>query len=142
MKAIVFNTPKQATEWIVYQHKTFSVTVRHWMSGERHCWNVYAHVFDNHPMFGKVDALMGLHFHGGATFDQLITTAPAQGIKYDWQKETKTYKLGSDYAHAWDHYDDVGPEQGIPPMIRHDAEVLAQELYEIAEVALDADQPA
>lgn len=142
MKEIVFDAPKQATEWVVYQHKTFAVTVRHWMSGERNNWNVYANVFDNHPLFGKVDILMRLHFHGGSTLDNLITIAPARGIQYDWQKETQTYKIGSDYQHYMDYYEDTGTEQGIPPSIHWDAKELAKELYEAAEEAVSTEQPA
>jgi len=60
------------------------------------------------------------------TYDQVFTQAPAQGIKYDWQKEGKYYKFGSDYSHYMDeHFEEYSAEDGIPSEIVYDV----QELY-------------
>jgi hypothetical protein len=132
--SIQFKEPLKSAEWSIYQGKNFSVSIKNWTSqglyGIKNRWNVYAHVYDTHPLFGNVDALLCLPFHRGATYDKLIITEPAQGLKYDFDKVCKVYKIGSDYAHCDDHYEDCGEADGIPPMIRHDAETLAGELFE------------
>jgi hypothetical protein len=124
--------PRKSIEWTIHQGKDFSVTVRGWttqgLNGVENRWNVYANVFDNHPFFGKIDALLSLHFHGGPTFEKLITTEPAQGVRFDFERINKTYKIGSDYSHAWDNYEHCAIDDGIPPMILQDAEELAMEL--------------
>lgn len=125
---LTINTP--AVEWTVYQGKKFTVQVRAWKSSSDWHWNVYALIFDGHPLHRNVDAAMGLHFHWGATYDKRIVTSPAQGIQYEWQKISDCLKVGSDYSHCDDHYEDADPKDGIPTMIQWDAAVLAQELLE------------
>lgn len=127
---IEFKEPQKAVEWVIYRDRNFSVLVRGWKSGDEFKWNVYANIFDTHPMFGNVDAMKCLPLHGGPTYDRVITMEPAGGIMYEWQKQEKSYKIGSDYSHAWDNYENDSYEDGIPPMIRHDAEELAQHLFD------------
>ena len=131
---IEFKEPQKAVEWVIYKDRNFSVFVRGWKSGDEFKWNVYACIFDTHPFFGNVDAMMSIPLHGGPTYDRVISQEPAGGIKYDWQKVEKFYKIGSDYQHYNDYYDDCSYEDGIPPMIRHDAEQLAEFLFECREV--------
>lgn len=118
-----------ATEWTVYQGKTFSVQVRAWLTSEWH-WNVYALIFDGHPLHQNVDAALGLHFHWGVTYDKRIVTSPAQGVRYGWERVSDCLKIGSDYSHHGDNHEDDDPKDGIPTMIRHDAGILAQELLD------------
>jgi len=127
---IQFNDPQKAIEWGIYKDRNFSVIVRGWKSGDEFKWNVYANIFDTHPLFGNVEAMMSMPLHGGPTYDRVITQEPAGGIKYTWQKVEKMYKIGSDYQHYQDHYDDYNYEDGIPPLIRNDAEELARFLFD------------
>ena len=131
--------PKKSVEWMIFQCKHFSVQVRGWTSqglnGVENRWNVYANVFDTHPWFGSMDALLNLHFHSGPTYERLITYEPAQGIRYDFERCDKVYKIGSYYSHAWDNYEHYSIDEGIPPIIRSDAEILAQQLFEASSLA-------
>lgn len=127
---IQFQEPVKAVEWVIYKDRNFSVYVRGWKSGEEFKWNVYGCIFDTHPLFGKVEAMKSMPLHGGPTYDRLIVAEPAEGIKYEWQRVEKSYKIGSDYSHAFDNYEESSYEDGIPPMIRHDAEELAKYLFE------------
>jgi hypothetical protein len=127
---IEFKEPKKAVEWVIHRTRDFSVIVRGWKSGDEFKWNVYAYVFDTHPLFGKVEALMAMPFHGGPTYDRFFNSSPAAGIKYEWQKEDKYYKIGSDYSHCYDNYENDSYEDGIPTMIRYDAQELAQHLFD------------
>lgn len=126
---IEFKEPRKAIEWVIYEDRNFRVLIRGWNRGDEFKWNVYAFIFDTHPLFGKIDALMCAPFHGGVTYDTLITHEPARGIQYNWQKVDKFYKIGSDYSHHGDYYENDSYEDGIPPMIRHDSEELARHLY-------------
>lgn len=129
---------KPSYEWTIHQSKTFSVTVRSWHRHDGFGWNVYANIYDTHPMFGNVEWAMNLPLHGGCTLDQLITIAPSQGIKYDWQREQKTLKVGSDYQHYGDEYFmHFDPLQGIPSSILRDANELVQCLQETKEAHND-----
>lgn len=122
--------PQKAVEWTIYKDSNFSVSVRGWKDSVEFKWNVYAHIFDTHPLFGKVEVMMCIPLHGGPTYDRLLVSEPAGGIQYDWQRVERTYKIGSDYQHAGDYYEECSYEDGIPPMIRHDAEELAKYLFE------------
>lgn len=137
---IEFKTPKKAVEWSIYQDRNFSVVIRGWKSAEEFKWNVYAYIFDTHPLFGKVEAMMSLPFHGGPTFDRVIRQEPAGGIKYDFQKVENFYKIGSDYSHAYDNYENDSYDDGIPAMIHHDAEELAQYLFDCAAIDGESSQ--
>lgn len=136
MTTVQLTTDKPATEWTVYQGKTFSVQVRAWRGySDEWKWNVYALIFDGHPLHQNVEAALGLHFHGGVTYDKRIVTSPAQGVRYEFEKISDCLKVGGDYMHYGDYYEHADPKDGIPPNIYHDAQTLAQELLERAEIA-------
>ena len=126
-----FNTENPSYEWVVFQGKSFSVTVKGWGCEGSYKWNVYANIYDNHPLFCNPEAAKCLHFHGGCTYDKYITTDETE-YKYDWQKQYKTLKVGSDYMHYMDYFEDENPCNGIPFTIKWDAEQLAKELLEIS----------
>ena len=135
-KEIKFENP--AHEWTPVQEKSFSITVRAWfikglpgITDDRHCWNVYANIFDNHPMFSNVEWAKGLPFHGGCTFDKIITTefATPEAERYDWMKTYKFIKVGSDYAHYGDErFESYSPADGVPSEIQCDVSELAAAL--------------
>jgi hypothetical protein len=127
------NTAYPATEWTVYQGKAFSVQVRAWrgQGSEVWKWNVYALIFDGHPLHQNVDAALGLHFHWGTSYDKRVVTSPARAGR-EWDKVSDCLKLGSDYGHHNDYYEECDPKDGIPPNIYHDAATLAQELLDRA----------
>ena len=113
-------------EFKIASEDSYSVTIIAWNRKEaldQWHWNVYAHIYDKHPLFDNPEnAVETLPFHCGATYDKIITTEPAQGIKYDWQRINKTLKIGSDYAHIYDNYDNhPSPFEGIPSGIEADA---------------------
>lgn len=120
---------KPSYEWTIEKTRLFCVTVRAWSREDKFGWNVYANIFEEHPLFNNVEAAKCLHFHGGCTYDQIITHAPAEGIKYDWQKEYKTLKVGSDYQHYMDEYfETCDPAYGIPSSVLYDAMQLVEQL--------------
>lgn len=127
-----------AYEWTPIQGKTFTIQVRAWKFGESERdtwrWNVYALIFEEHPMFGKFEWADGLPMHGGVTYDKVITTEPAVK-KYEWQKTFKAMKYGSDYSHAYDEYFEAcDPKDGIPYQIQNDVRELYEHLLECMEV--------
>jgi len=134
MKDETINEYLPSIEFKIKIAKTFSVTVKGWCStnsidGLKWHWNVYANIFESHPLFNDIDKAMNLPLHGGCTYDQLTTSVPATGIIYDWQKETKTLKLGSDYAHLHDDYDNhPSAFDFIPYNVLNDAKELAEAL--------------
>lgn len=125
---LVFDKP--AHEWSVYQCKDFGVTVRAWpRSNNSWTWNVYAMIYDTHPLHQNVGGALALPFHGGPTLDNRIVTSPAQGIRYDWQRVHDVLKVGSDYAHAYDEWaEESNPADGIPFRIQCDVRELIAEL--------------
>lgn len=127
---IQFQEPQKSVEWGIYRGKKFTVFIRGWKSGEEFHWNVYACIFEGHPFFGNGDAMFSMPLHGGPTYDRFIIAEPVEGIKYAWQRIEKSYKIGSDYSHYGDNYEHCSYDDGIPPMIRHDAEELAQFLFD------------
>jgi hypothetical protein len=129
-KTIRTDYPFTVCFWVV-REKTHTVEVRAWArknsKGEDVWgWNVYGHVFEDHPMFATPDRLNNMPLHWGATFDEFSTKAPAFGIKNDWQKERKSYTFGSDYMHYQDPEDWQSPLEGIPCQIERDALELAE----------------
>lgn len=116
-------------EWFV-QKKTFTIQINAWeISPDNWVWNVYANIFESHPLFSKVEEAIDLPFHGGCTLDELHTTEPASGIIFDWQKVRKTLKVGCDYNHYCDEYfNHYNPDDGIPIQIKKDVELLIAEL--------------
>jgi hypothetical protein len=116
-------------EWTVFMSKHFSVTVRAWQREDKFGWNVYANIFDCHPLHNDPEAAMRLDFHGGATYDKYITYEPSQGIKYDFQKAQRVLKVGSDYMHLYDDWaEQCDPKDGIPMRIQNDARSLVDQL--------------
>jgi len=120
-------------QWTVYQHKTFAVQVYAWRneSNTEWTWNVYALIYLDHPLHQKADiAADSLRFHYGANFVKRIVTSPARAKRHDLEKDSDVLKIGNDYAHHGDYYEDSDPKDGIPPMIHHDAQLLVNELLE------------
>jgi hemoglobin-like flavoprotein len=92
------------------RHRTFCVEIKHWINpllqdrGE-HMWNVYANIFDSHPLFNifnnqtqkDIDELEG-YLHWGITYKREITSLQRL---YDPDK-VKTVVIGSDYNHLHD----------------------------------------
>lgn len=127
-------------EFYIAREKTFCVTVKGWNTTgfngmdfenpvEKFNWNVYASIYEGHPLFnGSESDFHSLPFHGGCTYDKIIKTSPSQGIKYDFEKETTTLKLGSDYAHLGDYENHQSPIDGIPYYIERDAKALSDAL--------------
>ena len=140
MKEIKFEHP--AHEWTPVQEKSFSISVRCWfikgvsgITDDRHAWNVYANIFDNHPHFGNVEWAKNLPFHGGCTFDKIITTeyAKPEAERADWMKTYKCIKVGSDYAHYGDErFEQYSPADGVPSEIQCDVLELAAALADSA----------
>lgn len=121
-----------AREWIV-KAKTFGIQVRCWNLSGDWVWNMYALIYDNHPLFEDPERAYNLGFHGGCTYDEKISSEPARGIRYDWQKLRSMLKVGCDYNHYGDEYfNQCSPEDGIPLGILLDAEALYKQLEELA----------
>lgn len=136
MKELNFN--HLAYEWTPVKNKDFTIQVRGWKFGESERdtwkWNVYAFIFDTHPMFGKFEWAECLPMHGGVTYDKVITTEPAVK-KYDHQATHKVMKYGCDYQHYGDEYfESCDPKDGIPCDIRRDVRELYEHLLECAKV--------
>lgn len=120
---------KPSYTWTIEKSKTFTVTVHAWHRSDDFGWNVYATIFENHPLFNNVEAATELPFHGGCTYDHLLTDEPAGGINYNWQKVYKALKVGSDYQHYQDDFFmTCNPADGIPWQIQADAKKLVQAL--------------
>lgn len=124
------NFDRPAYEWLVHRDDTFTVEIRGWTKEDgKSGWNVYAHIFDSHPYFNDISKVQDLPFHGGITYEQRITHSPAQGIRYDWQRNYETFKFGSDYQHLHDDwFATQDPSQGIPQEIKSDATQLVKGL--------------
>ncbi len=125
------NFTNPAYEWTT-RGKDFNIQIRAWKTSDTEfgvwVWNVYALISEKHPLFKTPAATKSLHFHGGCTFDQVVTALPVEGIEYDWQKEYSYIKVGSDYAHYMDNYEQEDPKNGIPWAVQRDAEELFKEL--------------
>lgn len=119
---------KKQNEWLL-KTDTFGIMIRAWKLSDDWVWNMYVLIYDNHPLFSDAEAVCDLDFHGGCTFEEKITHAPARGIRYDWQKERSYLKVGCDYHHYWDdHFMRCDPADGIPGTIQADAQRLFEEL--------------
>ena len=115
-----------AVEWYVKRHKDFAVTAKAFTVGGKWYWNVYAYIYNTHPLFDKPsEAVEELPFHCGCTFDKIRTTVP--GVS--GSPKTETLVLGSDYAHMDDSYDSrPSGFGGVPGHILHDANRLVTAL--------------
>jgi hypothetical protein len=120
---------KATVEFWIAKEQTHSVSAKSWYDGAKWHWNVYAYIFDNHPLHGDNEALLNLPLHCGCTFDQIWTRQPFD-IRYDFQKVTITKVVGSDYDHIYDNYDrHPSPfDDGVPPYVERDALELAAHL--------------
>lgn len=119
---------KATVEFWIAREKTYTVSAKAWHDGNRWNWNVYAYVFENHPLFDNNDALLDLPLHCGCTFDQIRANQPFE-IKYDHQRVKTTKIVGSDYAHYGDDYDNhPSPFDEIPYYVERDAKELAAAL--------------
>ncbi len=124
------NFENPSYEWTT-RGKSFSVQIKAWTrDSDDWNWNVYAFIYEGHPLFQKPAQTKQLHFHGGCTYDELVSTEPVEGIEYDWQLKIQYIKVGSDYKHYMDHYENEHPKHGIPFSIKRDAEILFKELEE------------
>lgn len=125
--------PIPKVTWTLHKDRNFSVQVVSWHSGIGYHWNVYANIFDSHPLFKNAEGVNSLPMHGGVTYDQLMTNGHVEK-KYDWQKESQYRVIGSDYAHLYDSYEECAPEDGIPTRILSDARELIAEMLEFTPV--------
>jgi len=107
-------------------------------------WNVYAYIREEHPFFTLSESSLSdeLHFHGGITYAQYFINEPMGGIKYDWQKVNRYYKVGSDYCHYQDDYDNHdSPFDGIPTYVQYDADLLIGQLQSAVRRLTVEEQP-
>ena len=102
----------------------FSVEVKVWKSMDKFIWNVYAHIFEKHPIFEDNQAIYDLPFYG-VSYDSESINQPLGGVRYDWQTVTKVKKVGCDYNHLGDNYlNRLDGSNGIPENIERDAKEL------------------
>lgn len=116
-------------EWM-WKGKAFGIMVSCHRSGDGWTWCLYALIYDNHPLFKDPEAAVDqLSWHCGSTYDERFTQEPARGIRYDWQRKGEWLKVGCDYAHIYDGYEQrCCPDDGIPATVARDAQVLFDEL--------------
>ncbi len=132
---------KVVIEYKIKQEKDFSVIVVGWndlglgddfsIHGsfvEKWHWNVYANIFQSHPLFDNRDKAMDLPLHWGCTYDKIITTEPSKGVQNEYERVSKILKVGSDYAHCDDDRNLPSAFLGIPDYIKNDADRLVQAL--------------
>ena len=116
-------------EWWIKREKAFSVSAKAWLDEGRWNWNVYAYIFDSHPLFSKPGLAKELPLHCGCTYDAMKSETPAEGIEYDWQKTKQTLVVGSDYNHIYDDYDHhPSGFDGVPSYVLSDANALVEAL--------------
>lgn len=133
MKALNFE--KVAHEWSPCQEKTFSISVRCWLMessfGDKYVWNVYAHIYEGHPLFSDVERAKNLHFHYGCTYDKFVTVEhpEPEATRAAWMKTSRSLKVGSDYSHYQDDvFEASAPHDGVPFAIQRDVLELAAQL--------------
>lgn len=119
---------RATVEFWVAREKTHTVSAKAWHCGARWNWNVYAYIFDNHPIYENNEAILNLPLHCGCTYDRIRTEQPFE-IKYDFQLVTNTKIVGSDYNHIYDNYDNhPSPFDELPYYVESDAKELAAAL--------------
>jgi hypothetical protein len=109
----------------------FSVEVYSWKDGDEFRWNVYAYLFDTHPMFNNVKWAKMLPFQRGCNYSKYITYEPATKREEQWEQTAKLQKLGCDYNHYGDYFECDDPKDGISSTVLRDANLLVKELQEI-----------
>lgn len=128
------------TTWHVYKGENFGIEVVAWHretpsyeymefdeSGWR--WNVYAYIYNKHPIYSDIDSILDLPFHGGVSYKERFQQEPMNGIQYDWQYAFDFIKVGSDYAHDGDTmFRFFAPTDGIPESIKFDVKCLVSAL--------------
>lgn len=116
-------------EFKIKTTESFSVIIKAWQMNKNWMWNVYALIGENHKLFNDPEkAYETLPFHGGCTYDQLIEYKSSKCTKYS-DDSGKTLKLGSDYMHLHDDYDNhSSPLNMIPYSMLLDAKDLVKEL--------------
>ncbi len=120
---------KKTKQWIA-PGNGFSVEVQAWISIDGYIWNLYAHIFETHPIFEDNQAINNLPVHGGVSYDSESVNQPLGGVRYDWQKVSKVKKVGCDYNHLGDDYFTLcDGSEGMPTEIERDA----KELFEFLE---------
>lgn len=141
------NFENPSHEWVIVRNKQFSVVVKHWqrkgfsvnlpyeLTPENmimiHHWNIYVNVFQGTKLYDDLNIVLGAPFHGGVTYEEHFIQSPAQGVKYDWQKDFSYYKIGCDYAHYCDEeFERYDGKDGIPWEIRADLQELLSYLDE------------
>jgi hypothetical protein len=108
--------------------KSFTVVVKAWLAMDKWQYNVYANIFENHPLFNDVEKAKSLPFNCGCTYDSFKANSPTSN-DYEWQKETKALVVGSDYSHIHDNYDNhSSPFDSIPHEVLRDAKELVEAL--------------
>lgn len=117
---------------------THSVEVKAWFDTKWN-WNIYAHIFEASPLFNNVDEILNIPMHGGITLDRDDIKSPMGGIKYEWQRLSKSRVIGCDYGHIYDDYDNHPspfdmPDGDIPFQFKRDAEEVARYINEKTEV--------
>lgn len=126
-------------EFVMASEVSYSVTAKAYntkSNPEKWNWSVYAWIRKTHPLFDDPEkAIDKLSFNGGANLDNLITTEPARGIKYDWQTVVKCLKIGADYNHEWDSESKSSPFDGLPTSVFNGAQELIKDLESYKEEA-------
>lgn len=117
-----------STSFWVAREKTYCVEVKGWtFSEDEWAWNVYAHVFEEHALYGKQAALEDAPLHGGCTFDQEKVVQPIGGPRYGFERITKSMTVGNDYKHIGSpNLSQHDPKDGIPWVVEKDAIELAE----------------
>ena len=118
--------------------KTHSIEIKAWFDTKWN-WNVYVYIFESSPFFNDVDELLNIPMHGGITFDYDCIKTPIGGIKYEWQRLSKSRCIGCDYGHIYDDYDNHPspfdmPDGDIPLQFKRDAEEVAKYINEKTEI--------
>jgi hypothetical protein len=104
----------------------FCIEVKHWKSGDSNRWNVYAHIFEEHPIFKDIEKQKNLTLHWGPTYHKLKTVDDIE--KHKWSKLSKTITIGSDYAHLYDERFEMFSTKEDAWEVFEDAEILFNEL--------------
>lgn len=111
--------------WFI-KGKTHTVEIKCWQWSETEwAWNVYAHIFETHPLFGNPKRIYeNAPLSGGCTYDKAEISSPYQGVVYDHQRINRKYVFGCDYKHIWDDDYSNNTHENMPWKVKSDAEIL------------------